>query len=117
MFPAKCYCWNIIVYIALILNSKNVNTIDQTQEILNLIKNDDLKQVLSYLINQCNGELKGHIESDEDDYSDITIYSEFFDKKKLEVIFKYCRYPEIIFSPKFNKMKIGMELYLSKSSI
>jgi hypothetical protein len=92
-----------------------VNTVDQTQEILNLIKNDDLKQVLTYLVDQCNGELIGDIESDEDDYSDITIYSEFFDKKKLEVIFKYCSYPEIVFSPKFNKMRIRMELNLSKS--
>ncbi len=92
-----------------------MNTVDQTQEILNLIKNDDLKQVLTYLVDQCNGELMGDIESDEDGYSDITIYSEFFDKKMLDVIFKYSCYSEVVFSPKFKKMRINMELYLSKS--
>ena len=87
------------------------------QEIIALIKHEDLKSVLSYLVDQCNGELTADIEDYDDEYlMTLSVYSEYFSKKHLDVLFQYSyRYNEIIFRPKEQKIEITLEVIVNKA--
>jgi len=82
-----------------------------SQEIIELTANGDLKQTFSYLVDQCNGELVNY---DEGDFMDITVYSECFSKKNLDVLFKHSYYKgctEIVYSQKYKKLRLtGLEV-------
>jgi len=88
------------------------------QEIIALIKHEDLKNVLSYLVAQCNGELEAEFQDDYDDEDDLmtlSVYSEYFSKKHLDVLFQYSyHYNEIIFRPRKQKMGITLEVVVRK---
>jgi predicted nucleotidyltransferase len=87
------------------------------QEIIALIKQEDLKSVLSYLVAQCNGELEAEFEDYDDEHlMTLSVFSEYFTKKHLDVLFQYAyRYNEIIFRPKEQKIEITLEVIVNKA--
>jgi hypothetical protein len=106
-------CTNTNIHIAL---NNNYMT---SQEIIALIKQEDLKSVLSYLVAQCNGELEADIQDDYDDDKDLvtlTVYSEYFSKKHLDVLLKHTfHYDGVIFRKHKQKMEITLEIVVNKS--
>lgn len=95
--------------------SINMEIVQTTsKDIIARIKQQDLKNVLTYLVDKCNGVVELYSDGGEDSYSDITIYSEYFKKQHLDVIFNYCFYSkEIVYCPKMKMMRMGMELELN----
>lgn len=87
------------------------------QEIIALIKQEDLKSVLSYLVAQCNGELEAEFEDYDDEYlMTLNVFSEYFTKKHLDVLFQYAyRYNEIGFRSTKQKMRITLEVLVNKA--
>jgi len=89
------------------------------QDIIALIGQEDLKKVLSYLVDQCNGELEADIDKDYEDDKDhmtLSVYSEYFSERHLNVLFQYTfYYAEVSFRPKKQKMLITLEVVVNKS--
>jgi hypothetical protein len=87
------------------------------QEIIALIKQEDLKSVLSYLVAQCNGELEAEFEDYDDEHlMTLSVFSEYFTKKHLDVLFQYAyRYNEISYRSTKQKMRITLEVLVNKA--
>lgn len=101
------------------LTDNNVmNTIETaSQAVIARIKNEELKSVLKYIESECGGTVEIWSDGGDSNYSDVTVYSEYFSKKHLEVIFKHCFYgAEVMYAPSKKMMKIGMELDLCSLS-
>jgi hypothetical protein len=69
---------------------------------------DQLIDVIKYLVDQCNGVLQFEDNRSEGFISELTIWSECFTKKQLDVLFQYADYPEIVSSK--GKMRIRLSL-------
>ena len=76
-------------------------------QILEALKeHNQLIDVLKYIIDQCNGNLVFEDNRAEGCYSELTVYSECFTKKQLDVLFQYADHQEIMVGK--GKMKIHL---------
>ena len=94
------------------------NTIYTSQEVIALLPDTltQLKETLLYLVKQCEGEVILSNDGREDeDISEIDIYSEHFEKKHLDILFQYTFYYKYV-SIKRGKLKVSIELELIKGA-
>lgn len=89
------------------------------QEVIALITNEELKIVLSYVIDSCQGELSGYLQRDCDEGKDlleINVYSKFFTKKQLDLLFEYAFYGEsVYYNKRMEKMCVNIEVVVNKA--
>lgn len=80
-------------------------------QILEALKGkDQLIDVLKYIVDQCNGNLVFEDNRADGFISELTVYSECFTKKHLDVLFQYADYEEVAIAK--GKMKIRLSLDL-----
>lgn len=78
-------------------------------QILEALKgHDQLIDVLKYLVDQCNGNIEFEDNRSEGFVSELTVWSECFTKKQLDLLFQYADYPEVAVSK--GKMRIRLSL-------
>ena len=85
-----------------------------SQEVIALVKNKELKEVMSYVVDQCNGLVV--LSTDGRDIgclSDVYVYSECFNLKQLTTLFSFAyHYEEVVFSKQYQMMKVLLEIPL-----
>jgi hypothetical protein len=78
-------------------------------QILEALKgHDELIDVIKYIVDQCDGNLVFEDNRAEGCISQLTVYSEHFTKKQLDVLFQYADYKEIVASK--CKMKVHLSI-------
>ena len=70
------------------------------EEIINMIIDEDLKEALNYIVKQNQGQLE--IYEIEDDWIDVIVYSNVFNRNRLEMLFKHSTWDNAVL---FNKEK------------
>lgn len=84
---------------------------------LNLLKDEELVKSLCYIINECGGKVVlNHDGRPNHTYSSITVYSERFEEKDLNVLFKSARHTEVSLSMRYKLMKVDLEVSLNKGA-
>jgi len=82
-------------------------------EVINLIKSQELIDILLDLIRQYESVVL--LTQDNRDIgciSEITVLSECFTKKHLNILFQYCDWEEVVFSKKHQALRVRLEISL-----
>ena len=78
-------------------------------QILEALKgHDQLIDVLKYIVDQCNGNLVFEDGRADGFISELTVHSECFTRKQLDVLFQYADYQEVYVAK--GKMKIRLSI-------
>ena len=85
----------------------------KSQEVIDLMSNEELKKVLLDVLSQYEGQVVLSYDGREDGcISNIEVYAECFTKEHLDVLFQYCNYREIVFSKKYQALRLRLEMPL-----
>jgi hypothetical protein len=87
-----------------------MKTIRNTEEVLNILKeNIEVTDIIKDLVEHSNGRVVLEDNKEDGSINELTIYSDHFSKKQLDVLFDYCPYEPYI---SINGGQISVWLYI-----
>jgi hypothetical protein len=84
------------------------------QEVIDLISNEELKKVLSDILRKYESLIELSFDGrQEGDVSEISVFSECFEKNELKVLFQFCYYYDaVVYNKKRGMMVVHLDVEL-----